>query len=161
MGVTTFTDKYTSTIPPARLFKASILDSHNLIPKIMPQAIKSIEISQGNGGAGSIKQINFAQGSTMNYLKYRIDELNEETLTYNYTLIEGDASMDKQIESISYEVKLEPCLNGGTISKMTSKYYTKGDVELSEESIKAGKEKAMGMYKVVESYLLENPNAYA
>ncbi|XP_059632439.1 major strawberry allergen Fra a 1.08-like [Cornus florida] len=160
MGVTTFTEEYTNTIAPARLFKASILDSHNLIPKLMPQAIKSIEI-QGNGGAGSIKQINFAEGYTLNYLKYRIDELNEETFTYNYTLIEGDESMDKQIESISYEVKLEPSPNGGTVSKMKSKYYTKGDVELSEEFIKAGKEKATGMYKVVESYLLQNPEAYA
>ncbi|XP_059630265.1 major strawberry allergen Fra a 1.07-like [Cornus florida] len=160
MGVTTFTDEYTNTIAPARLFKASILDSHNLIPKLIPQAIKSIEI-QGNGGAGSIKQINFTEGSTLNCLKYRIDELNEETFTYNYTLIQGDASMDKQIESISYEVKLEPSPNGGTVSRMTSKYYTKGDVELSEESIKAGKEKATGMYKVVEAYLQQNPDAYA
>ncbi|XP_059630414.1 major strawberry allergen Fra a 1.07-like [Cornus florida] len=159
MGVTTFTEEYTNTIAPARLFKASILDSHNLIPKLMPQAIKSIDI-QGNGGAGSIKQINFAEGYTLHCLKYRIDELNEETFTYNYTLIEGDASMDKQIESISYEVKLELSPNGGTVSKMTSKYYTKGDVELSEESIKAGKEKATGMYKVVEAYLLQNPDAY-
>ncbi|XP_059630136.1 major strawberry allergen Fra a 1.07-like [Cornus florida] len=116
------------------LFKTLILDSHNLIPKLMPQAIKSIDITHGNGGAGSIKQINFA---------------------------EGDASMDKQIESISDEVKLELSLNGGTVSKMTSKYYAKGDVELSEEFIKAGKEKAMGMYKVIESYLLQNPDAYA
>ncbi|XP_059630135.1 major strawberry allergen Fra a 1-2-like [Cornus florida] len=93
-----------------------------------------MEITHGDGGAGSIKQINFAEGSTLNCLKYRIDELNEETFTCNYTLIEGDASTDKQIESISYEVKLEPCLNGGTISRMTSKYYTEGDVELSEAS---------------------------
>ncbi|XP_059630137.1 major allergen Pru ar 1-like [Cornus florida] len=100
-------------------------------------------------------------GSTLNHLKYRIYELNEETFTYNYTLIEGDASMDKQIEYISYEVKLEPCPNGGTVSKMTSKYYTKGDVELSEEVIKAGKDKAMGMYEAVEAFLLQNPNAYA
>ncbi|XP_059631879.1 major strawberry allergen Fra a 1.06-like [Cornus florida] len=160
MGVTTISEEYTYTIPTARLFKASILDSHNLIPKLMPQAIKGIEI-QGNGGAGSIKQINFAAGSTLNQLKYRIDELNEETFTYNYTLIEGDALMDKQIESISYVVKFEPSLNGGTVSKMTSKYYTEGDVELAEEGIKAGKEKAMGMYKAAESYLLQNPNAYA
>ncbi|XP_059632442.1 major strawberry allergen Fra a 1.07-like [Cornus florida] len=161
MGLTTFTEEYTNAIAPARLFKASIYDSHNLIPKLMPQAIKSIEITQGNGGTGSIKQINFVEGSTLNYLKFRIDELSEETFTYNYTLIEADPLMEKQIESIVYEVKLEPALNGGTISKMTSKYYTKGDGELSEEVIKAGKERAMGMYKAVETYLLQNPDAYA
>lgn len=53
MGFTSFTDED---------LKASILDSHNLIPKLMPQSIKSIELIQGDGGAGSIKQINFVEG---------------------------------------------------------------------------------------------------
>ncbi|KAA8527663.1 hypothetical protein F0562_035468 [Nyssa sinensis] len=160
MGVITFTDEQTSSIPPARIFKATIVDSHNLIPKLMPQTIKSIEIIQGDGGAGSIKQINFAQGGNFSYMKHYIDELNEKTYTYKYTLIEGDAMMDK-LEKISFEVKLEAAPNGGTISKMTSKYYAKGDFVLTEEEIKAGKEKALGMYKVVEAYLQENPDAYA
>ncbi|KAA8527669.1 hypothetical protein F0562_035456 [Nyssa sinensis] len=145
MGVITFTDEQTSSIPPARIFKATILDSHNLIPKLMPQAIKSIEIIQGG---------NFS------YMKHYIDELNEKTCTYKYTLVEGDALMDK-LEKISFEVKLEAAPNGGTISKMTSKYYPKGDFVLTEDEIKAGKEKALGMYKVVEAYLQENPDAYA
>lgn len=44
---------------------------------------------------------------------------------------------------------------------MTSHYNTKGDINLKEEEIKAGKDKAIGMYKVVEEYLLANPDAYA
>lgn len=64
MGVFTYTDEYISSIPPARLFKALIVDSHNLIPKLMPLAVKSIEITEGDGGAGSIRQINFAEGNT-------------------------------------------------------------------------------------------------
>ncbi|EXC39746.1 Major allergen Mal d 1 [Morus notabilis] len=63
MGVFTSSDEYICLIPPARLFKALVLDSHNLIPKIMPQAVKSIEIIHGDGKvAGSIKQINVVQG---------------------------------------------------------------------------------------------------
>lgn len=62
MAATTFSHEYTYTIPPARLFKASVLDSHNLFPKLLPQAFKSTEILQGNGGAGSIKQINLGDG---------------------------------------------------------------------------------------------------
>lgn len=62
MGVVTFSGNHTSPIPPARLFKASILDSKNSIPKIMPEHIKSVEIIEGSGGAGSVKQINFVQG---------------------------------------------------------------------------------------------------
>ncbi|KAA8527677.1 hypothetical protein F0562_035454 [Nyssa sinensis] len=88
-----------------------------------------------------------------------IEELNEKTYTYKYTLVEGDALKDK-FEKISFEAQLEASSNGGTISKMKSKYYTKGDFMITEEDIKAGKEKVLGMYKVVEAYLLQNPEAY-
>ncbi|KAL3727597.1 hypothetical protein ACJRO7_032350 [Eucalyptus globulus] len=159
MGVFTFSDEFTSPIPAARLFKALIVDSQNLIPKLMPQAIKSIDVVQGDGGAGSIRQINFAEGSQLSCMKNRVDELNEETFTYKYVLIEGGPLMEK-FESIAYEVKFEPTSDGGSKNKMTSTYYTKGDFELKEEEVKAGKERALGMYKAVEAYLIQNPDAY-
>jgi len=62
MGIITFTQEFTTSIAPSRMFKALILDSHNLIPKIAPQGIKSIEFIEGDGGVGSIKQTNFAEG---------------------------------------------------------------------------------------------------
>ena len=51
----------TSSVPAARLFKAFILDD-NLIPKVFPQAIKSVEIIEGDGGVGTIKLITFGEG---------------------------------------------------------------------------------------------------
>ena len=42
---------------------------------------------------------------------------------------------------------------------MTSHYHLK--IELKDEDIKTGKDKAMGMYNFVEEYLHANPNAYA
>ena len=47
MGIFTYEDEVTCSIPPAKMFKAAILDSDNLIRKIMPQAIKCVEILQG------------------------------------------------------------------------------------------------------------------
>ncbi|XWS08541.1 hypothetical protein CRYUN_Cryun40dG0011400 [Craigia yunnanensis] len=160
MGVTTYSDEYTSPIPPARLFKALIVDSYNLIPKLMPLAVQSIEITEGDGGAGSIRQINFAEGRQVKCIKNRIDELDEKNFSYKYSLIEGDGLMDK-LDKITYEVKFEATADGGSKNKMTSTYYTKGDFVLTEEEIKAGKEKALAMYKVVEGYLIQNPDAYA
>ncbi|XP_051152834.1 major strawberry allergen Fra a 1-2-like [Andrographis paniculata] len=159
MGVAIFTDENISSIAPARIFKASIVDSHNLIPKLMPQAIKSINILEGDGGAGTVKEINFAEESPLKSIKYRIDELDEKTFTYKYTLVEGDSLVDK-LEKISYEVKFEQSADGGSISKVTSKYHTKGDFTLKEEEVKAGKERVLAMYKAVEAYLLKNPDAY-
>ncbi|KAF8401405.1 hypothetical protein HHK36_012344 [Tetracentron sinense] len=160
MGVTSYTQEFTSSVAPARLFKALVIDSHNLIPKLMPQSIKCIEFVHGDGGVGSIKQTTFPEGSHFKYLKHKLDELDVENLVCKYTLIEGDVLGDK-LESVAYEIKLEACGNGGCVCKMTSKYHTKGGVELKEEAIKEGKDKAMGMYKAVEDYLVANPDAYA
>ncbi|KAL8259789.1 hypothetical protein R6Q59_027742 [Mikania micrantha] len=155
MGVSTYTDEYTSPVLPARIFKASILDSHNLMPKLLPDAIKSIKLIKGDGEAGSIKQINFVGG----FAKHQIDEIDEKAFTYKYTLIEGIGISDK-IEKVSYDIKFESSPNGGTISKMTTTIYTHGDFEIKEEELKAGKEKVLGLYKVVEAYLIKNPDAY-
>uniref|UniRef100_A0A5B7A9U9 Putative major allergen Pru ar 1-like n=1 Tax=Davidia involucrata TaxID=16924 RepID=A0A5B7A9U9_DAVIN len=160
MGVTCFNQEFTTPVAPAKMFKALIVDSHNLIPKLVPQSIKSIEFIEGDGGAGSIKRTNFPEGGHFKYLKHKIDALDAEKLVCKYTLIEGDVLGDK-LESIVYEVKFEASGNGGSICKMSSEYHTKGDVELKEEDIKEGKDKAMGMYKVVEAYLLANPDLYA
>ncbi|KAJ0690894.1 putative Bet v I/Major latex protein [Helianthus annuus] len=155
MGVLTYTDEHTSPVPPARIFKASILDSHTLMPKLLPDAIKSIEFIKGDGGAGSIKQINFSGG----FAKHQIDEVDEKAFTYKYTLIEGNGISDK-IEKVSYDIKFEGSPDGGSIAKMTTTIYTHGEFEIKEEELKAGKEKVLGLYKVVEAYLLKNPDAY-
>lgn len=97
MSVTTFSYEYTSPIFPPRILKASIVDSHNLIPKLMPQVIKSIEITQRNGGAEvsskstlqNVKKPAYFSStwkllvimcflvSHFSSLKYQINELNE------------------------------------------------------------------------------------
>ncbi|KAK3418010.1 hypothetical protein EUGRSUZ_H03990 [Eucalyptus grandis] len=159
MAVTSYTQEFTTLIAPSRMFKALILDSHNLMPKIVPQGIKSIEFLQGNGGAGSIKQTNFTEGGHLKYLKHRIDAIDAENLVCKYTLIESDVILDK-IEFVAYEVNFEATDNGGCVCKMTSEYHTRAGVELKEEDIKQGKDKAMGLYKVVEEYLSVNPGVY-
>ncbi|XP_024638431.1 uncharacterized protein [Medicago truncatula] len=62
MGVTTFTHEYSSTVAPSRMFTALIIDSRNLIPKLLPQFVKDVNIIEGDGGAGSIEQVNFNEG---------------------------------------------------------------------------------------------------
>ncbi|KAK6278532.1 hypothetical protein POUND7_018799 [Theobroma cacao] len=138
MGVFTYESDVVTTIPPAKMFKACILDGDKLIPKIVPQAFKRSQFS---------------------YMKQKVEALDKENFVYSYSVIEGDALMN-MLEKVTYETKLEPSPAGGSVCKTTSKYYTIGDFELKEEGIRAGKEKAMGMFKAVEAYLLANPDAY-
>ena len=62
MGVFTYEMEVATAIPRAKMFHGFFLDSDNLIPKILPNAIKSVETLQGDGGAGTIKQVNFGEG---------------------------------------------------------------------------------------------------
>lgn len=91
-------------------------------------------------------------------MKHQVDGLDAENFTYSYSVIEGDALGDV-VEKISYETKLVVS-GGGSIVKSTSTYYTKGDHEIKEENVKEGKEKASGLFKAIEGYLLTNPDAY-
>lgn len=99
-------------------------------------------------------------GNQVKCSKNRVDALDLENFSYKYSLIEGDVLMDK-LEKISYDVKFEPTADGGSKNTMTSTYYTKGNIVLTEEEIKEGKEKSLAMYKVVENYLMQNPEEYA
>ncbi|KAB2040185.1 hypothetical protein ES319_D02G064600v1 [Gossypium barbadense] len=144
MGVFTYESEIVTAIPPAKMFKACILDGDTLIPKIVPQVFNSVEYLEGNGEPGSIRKVTFAQGNQFNYMKQKVEALNTEKFEYIYS-----------------EIKLEDSPGGGSICKTSSKYYTIGDIELKEEAIKAGKEKASGvLFKSIEAYLVANPNAY-
>ncbi|MFQ6669155.1 hypothetical protein Gotur_034512 [Gossypium turneri] len=159
MGVFTYESEIVTPIPPAKMFKACILDGDTLIPQILPQAFKSVEYIEGNGEAGSIKKVTFGEGSQFKYMKQKVEAVDKDKFVCIYSVIEGDALMDK-LEKITYETQLETSPDGGSVCKTTSKYYTIGEFELKEEGIKAGKEKALGMFKAIEAYLLANPNTY-
>ncbi|XP_073155037.1 major allergen Pru av 1-like [Henckelia pumila] len=158
MGVITFEHEVSSSIPAPKLFKAFILDGDNLIPKVMPQAIKSVETLQGDGGPGTIKLITFGEGSQFKSVKHRIDEVDKEKEVYKYTVIEGDA-LKGIIDSISYVVKIEASENGGSVCKTTSHYHVKDEADhgITEEKIKEGKEKAKAMFHAIEAYLHAHP----
>lgn len=102
----------------------------------------------------------FCAAFPFKYVKHRIDEVDKDNFVCKYTMIEGDPLEDK-LESIAYEVKFEATSDGGCLCKMTTKYNVIGGFEVKEEEIKEGRESSLGVCKVVEAYLLENPQVYA
>ncbi|KAL0286600.1 UNVERIFIED_CONTAM: Major allergen Pru ar 1 [Sesamum calycinum] len=107
---------------------------------------------------GTVKLISFGEGSQYKSVKHRVDAIDTENLTHSYSIVEGDALMGG-LESITYHVKIVPTEDGGCICKNRSIYQTKGDVEIAEEKIKEGKEKALAMFKAIEAYLHAHPDA--
>ena len=71
----------------------------------------------------------------MNYLKHRIDGIDKENFTSRWWLL--------PMEDPSAKVQ-----------------STKGDIQILQDQLNAGKEKAMGLFKAVEAYLLANPDTY-
>ncbi|XP_016647132.1 PREDICTED: major allergen Pru ar 1-like [Prunus mume] len=122
--------------------------------------IKSLQIKKGDGGVGTIKKTSFGEGSEYSYVKHQVDELDKDNFVYNYSLIEGEDALTDKIEKISYEIKLVASADGGSVIKNTSSYHTKGEVEIKEEHVKAGTEKAYALFKIIETYLVANPDAY-
>ncbi|EEF45608.1 major allergen Pru ar 1 [Ricinus communis] len=159
MGIVSHENEVATAIPPAKMFKVFVLDADNTIPKILPQAIKSIEIIEGNGGPGTIKKTTFAEGSEVKYIKHKTEAIDQDHFIYNYSAIGGDPWMDT-LDKISYETKMVPSPDGGSICKSITKYYPKGDSQIDVDQIKAAEEKALGMFKVVEAYILANPDAF-
>lgn len=99
-------------------------------------------------------------GGQFKYVKHRVDELDKEKMVYKYTLIEGDGELDK-LEYVNYEISFEASPDWGCKGKNVSEYHPKSGVVIKEDDIKDGKEKAAGVFKAVEAYLLANPDAYA
>ncbi|KAK4769944.1 hypothetical protein SAY87_030478 [Trapa incisa] len=153
MGIVVKDMEITSTVSPARMFQAFVLESDHIFPKVHPHAFKCIELVEGDGGVGSIKKITFAE-EHIKHAKHRIDLLDKEKFVYHYTWIEGDALM-KVFEKISYEIKFE-AHHHGSVCKVTTKFFVIGDVNLDEEKLEAGKEKFIGLFRAVEAHVLAN-----
>nr|GMC97676.1 pathogenesis-related protein STH-2-like [Ipomoea batatas] len=124
MGVTTYTHEVATSVAAPRMFKALFVDSHNLLPKVIPQTIKSIEIVQGDGGDGCIKKTNYLEDGTLKYGKHKFEVVDIDNLVCKYSLIEGDVMVDK-VEIVYYEAKFEVSGNGliGLLAKENVNSY--------------------------------------
>ncbi|RZC93983.1 hypothetical protein C5167_016676 [Papaver somniferum] len=78
MACITFDETLHCTVSAHIMFHAMFLDAHNLMPKVMPHAVKSVDFVSGDGGFGSIQQVNFFQGSPAKYVKNRLDSKGKD-----------------------------------------------------------------------------------
>ncbi|XP_058076552.1 pathogenesis-related protein 1-like [Magnolia sinica] len=160
MGVTSFSFELVCSVTPARMFKASVLDLHNLAPKIMPQVVSGAGLIEGDGGVGSVKQFKFTDAVPFSHVNERIDALDKEKLEYKYTVTEGGDVGTKLISAV-YHVKFVPAGNGECLIKATAEFTPVSGVQYTDEEANIQKEGVMGMFQAVEAHLLENPDAYA
>ncbi|XP_058727965.1 disease resistance response protein Pi49-like [Vicia villosa] len=156
MGVFNFDDETTSVVAPAILYKALVIDADTLTPKVI-DAIKSIEVVEGNGGAGTIKKVTFVEDGETKHVLHKIELVDVANWAYNYSIV-GGVGLPDTVEKITFEAKLSEGPNGGSVGKLSVKYFTKGDDAPSEEQLKKDKAKGDGLFKALEGYVLANPD---
>ncbi|XP_068661418.1 major allergen Pru ar 1-like [Aristolochia californica] len=154
-----YTHESVSPVPVSRLWKASA-DTDKIVPKILPEIISSIVVLEGDGGVGTIKQINFTQAmKEFSYVKERVDAVDPEKCVYKSTVLEGGL-MGRKFKSYAFEAKMEARSEGGTKTTLTLDYDTIGDNPLSREELQKIVEGMMNIPKAIEAHLLANPDAY-
>ncbi|PIA61236.1 hypothetical protein AQUCO_00300636v1 [Aquilegia coerulea] len=154
MGVTNFSVEIFTSVPADKMFKASVFDIHILAPKLMPQVVKSASVI-GDGGVGSFKEFHFTDVLSYDYVKERIEALDNNNFVCKYSLAEG-GNLGTKLKSSSYQVKFEPS-NGGSVGKVDVQLETIEGVEYSTEEINKEKEGLVATYKAIETHLLANP----
>ncbi|KAI3785144.1 hypothetical protein L1987_44257 [Smallanthus sonchifolius] len=146
-----------SQFPAERVFKV-FSDFDNIATKVYPQVFKSIEIVQGNGDVGTIKNFKFGDDVPYKSAKQKVDAVDASNYSYSYSFIEGDNLMGI-LDSINYHVKVVPS-NGGSVFKQTIIYNCKGAEKPSEEFLKKEKELYENTYKAIEDYAAAHPETY-
>ncbi|KAH7676471.1 Bet v I type allergen protein [Dioscorea alata] len=148
-----------TSIPASRMFKAAVLEWHNLGPKIVPEHIKSIDLIHGDGNAGSIRQINFTPALPFPFAKERLDSIDHNNFEVKNTTIEG-ADIGTKLECYSTHSKFTPTSSGGCIVKVTTTVKILPGVKPGDEEAKA-KETITKAIKATEAYLLAHPTVCA
>ncbi|KAL2338987.1 hypothetical protein Fmac_013433 [Flemingia macrophylla] len=156
MGAFTFEDETTSAVAPAKLYKALVKDSDNLIPKVV-DAVQGVEILEGNGGPGTVKKVIVVEGGETKHALHKIESVDEANFAYSYSIV-GGAALPETAEKVTFASKFVAGPNGGSIIKLKITHHTKGDANPTEEEINIGKAKGNAFFKAIEAYLLANPD---
>ncbi|KAL1806707.1 major allergen Dau c 1-like [Daucus carota subsp. sativus] len=154
MGAQSHVLEISSSVSAEKIFQAIVLDVDTVIPKAAPGAYKSVDV-KGDGGPGTIRIITLPDGSPITTMTVRTDAVNKEALTYDSTVIDGDILLGF-IESIETHLVVVPTADGGSITKTTAIFHTKGDAVVPEENIKFADEQNTALFKAIEAYLIAN-----
>ncbi|KAH9305708.1 hypothetical protein KI387_010112, partial [Taxus chinensis] len=78
-----------SPVEAKRIWNAIVKD-YNLLPTQMPGVCSGVTLLNGNGGVGTVIQINFTPvNKDFSYVNERVDEVDEENFVYKFSYVEG------------------------------------------------------------------------
>ncbi|KAI6698889.1 hypothetical protein NL676_019008 [Syzygium grande] len=128
----------------------ALVEAGNLLPKDLLPVIKTAEVLEGQPPA-KVRNVTYRYKT----VKRKVG-VPDENFIYCCSFVEGD-ELANTYEEMSHEVKIALSPEGGSVCKNTSMYYT-GQVDNTEEKIRAWKERAFGMVRTIEALLVRKPS---
>nr|KAJ0224472.1 hypothetical protein LSAT_V11C100018450 [Lactuca sativa] len=132
---------------------------NNIAPKVNPETYKTLVDIEGDGGAGTIRDISFGDGVPFTNGKLKLDVVDSNNFSIIYTIFEGDILMG-QLDSMTHHVKFIPSPDGGCVYKPTVVYNCKGETQLPEEALNMVKEGFKKTFNAIEGFIHANPQTY-
>ncbi|XP_020589726.1 pathogenesis-related protein 1-like [Phalaenopsis equestris] len=156
-----FTRELVLTVALDRAWKAAVVDSHNLVPKLVPDFVSSVELSEADCRVGTLKIVNFGEAmKEFRFIKERVEALDTEEHIIKHSIIEGGL-IGLRLKCYSIEIRYEVVNNSETLANVTLEYDTIDNTLLSAEEQEGSIKGIFLMLKAIEGYLTENPTSYA
>ena len=92
-------------------------------------------------------------GSPIITMTLRTDALDKEACTVKYNIMDGDVLLGF-IDKVETHLVAVPNADGGSTTKTTTIFHTKGDAVVPEENIKYPEVQNISVFKAVEAYLI-------
>nr|UTD45089.1 NCS-like protein [synthetic construct]UUJ74938.1 NCS-like protein [Cephalotaxus hainanensis] len=144
----------------AKRFWAAIVKDYDLLPRQMPGVCSGVTLVKGDGGVGTIIQIDYTPvNKDFSYVKERVDEVDEGNFVYSFSYVEG-GEVGTKWASAKFKMQLTPKTEGGCVLKHTCEYDTLPGIPLDEAKLEEMERSAAGLLKSIEAYLVSNPTVY-
>ncbi|BBN19235.1 hypothetical protein MPTK1_8g08940 [Marchantia polymorpha subsp. ruderalis] len=134
----------------------SLKDQNTLFPKLMPEAIASIEMIQGAGEPGTIRQINFTPMATANggfaFVKEKLLSIDLEKFSAVSEEVEGGNKGAFGFTKWVHEIKIVP-VDDKTSKLVFSAEYEGGSEDAASKAVARAKEYLTKAFKTFEEHI--------
>ncbi|GLJ09154.1 hypothetical protein SUGI_0102820 [Cryptomeria japonica] len=159
MVATSVSVELDSPVEVKKLWKAIVKDAE-LFPKQVPGLCSAVTRLQGDGGVGTVIQIDFTPvNKDFSYVKERTEEIDEENFYYRYSYVEG-GQLGILWASAQFKLKMSPKAEGGSVVKFTCEYDTLPGISIDQAKVKEMEGASVGLLKAVEAFVIANPSLY-
>ncbi|MDV9112789.1 pathogenesis-related BetVI family protein, partial [Klebsiella pneumoniae] len=160
--MSSWTVSYKSQVSAARMFKAAILDWHNLGPKLAPEIFQvgGTGVDGDHSRVGRIRQFSFTSAIPhFSHVKERLDFVDHDNFEYKASFVDG-GQLGTKMESIVVHCKIVPSSSTGCICTVVTTAKPLPGIGADGEAVKWAKESVTKHFQMAENYLRANPDAY-